>query len=300
MTEQQQDGTPGEQADPRPAYGRREGGGGSPGERDAGERGGLGEQRGLRERKKTRTRERLLRTALELFAERGYEGTTVDEIAARADVSTRTFFRYFATKEHVALATQELIERWFLQALRSRPPGESPVLALRRAVLESWGELPEVAGLSVPVDLHLRTCRLVARTPALLAARLRRAGESEEEMARVIAAREGVDPERDLRPRVVVAAFGGVMRLTEHRWGAGQDGSVEALRALAVQHLDHLAPALAREWDGEGGAAGTEQGGCHAARTVPPGGDRTGLVPRQSPTADPAADHAPDEEPARP
>nr|WP_202530683.1 TetR family transcriptional regulator [Streptomyces sp. SID8380] len=243
-----------------------------------------GARGGLRERKKTRTRERLLRTALELFAARGYERTTVDEIAARAEVSTRTFFRYFATKEDVALATQELIERWFLQALRARPASESPVLALRRAVLESWGELPEVAGLSVPVDLHLRTCRLVARTPALLAARLRRASESEEEMARVIAAREGVDPEVDLRPRVVVAAFGGVMRLTEHRWGAGQDGSAEALRALAVQHLDHLAPSLVRQWGGEDGGTG---GVCGAGTCAEPG-DRTGLVPRQSATAEPA------------
>ncbi|MFJ4436171.1 TetR/AcrR family transcriptional regulator [Streptomyces sp. NPDC088923] len=254
------------------------------------EAGGARERGGLRERKKTRTRERLLRTALELFAARGYESTTVDEIAARAEVSTRTFFRYFATKEHVALATQELIERWFLQALRARPAGEPPVLALRRAVLESWGGLPEVAGLSVPVDLHLRTCRLVARTPALLAARLRRASESEEEMARVIAAREGVDPERDLRPRVVVAAFGGVMRLTEHRWGAGQDGSVEALRALAVQHLDHLTPALVREW----GEEGADADGVRGAGTEP--GDRTGLVPRQSATADPATGARPADE----
>ncbi|MET8554788.1 TetR family transcriptional regulator [Streptomyces sp. NPDC004959] len=247
---------------------------------------GAPERGGLRERKKTRTRERLLRTALELFAARGYERTTVDEIAARAEVSTRTFFRYFATKEHVALATQELIERWFLQALRARPAGEPPVLALRRAVLESWGELPEVAGLSVPVDLHLRTCRLVARTPALLAARLRRAGESEEEMARVIAAREGVDPERDPRPRVVVAAFGGVMRLAEYRWGAGEDGSVEALRALAVQHLDHLAPSLLREWGGNADGRG-DPGGTGGSDGEP--GDRTGLVPRQSATAEPPA-----------
>lgn len=90
----------------------------------------------LRERKKRRTREALVRAALELFATQGYERTTVDEIAEAVDVSQRTFFRYFAGKEDAAFAVQEMTEAHFVAAVRARPPHEPPMEALRQAVLE--------------------------------------------------------------------------------------------------------------------------------------------------------------------
>src|SRR4051794_35483647 len=93
---------------------------------------------GLRERKKQRTRDALLRAALELFTTQGYERTTVDEITEAVDVSQRTFFRYFAGKEDAALFLQRLTEAHFIDAVRERPPHEAPLEALRRAVLESW------------------------------------------------------------------------------------------------------------------------------------------------------------------
>ena len=72
----------------------------------------------LRERKKRRTRDALLRAALELFATRGYEETTVDDIAAAVDVSQRTFFRYFAGKEETAFFVPRLAETLVVEALR--------------------------------------------------------------------------------------------------------------------------------------------------------------------------------------
>jgi AcrR family transcriptional regulator len=202
----------------------------------------------LRERKKRRTRDALLRAALELFATRGYEETTVDDIAAAVDVSQRTFFRYFAGKEETAFYVPRLAETQVVEAVRARPPGEAPLEALRRAVLESWDRINETIEEIVPVELHLRVYRVIESTPALLAAHLRRAAELEEELARIIAEREGLDVDADPRPRIVVALFGGVIRVTERLWSAGDDLTLEGMRQLTATYLDQVGPALAGNW----------------------------------------------------
>ncbi|MCF3131344.1 TetR family transcriptional regulator [Streptomyces olivochromogenes] len=202
----------------------------------------------LRERKKRRTREALLRAALELFTTQGYEHTTVDEIAEAVDVSQRTFFRYFAGKEEVAFAVQEMTEAHFLAAVRARPAHEAPMEALRQAILEGWDEIRETVESAVPVELYLRMYRTIESTPALLAAHLRRSAAIEETIARVLAEREGVDVATDPRPRLVVAVFGGVIRVTERQWSTGEDFSLEAIRTLTATYLDQVGPALAGSW----------------------------------------------------
>lgn len=203
---------------------------------------------GLRERKKQRTRDALLRAALELFTTKGYEETTVDEIAEAVDVSQRTFFRYFTNKQETAFAVQEMVEQRFVEALRERPADEAPFVALRGAVIGAWDAMGRSIEEVVPVELHMRTYQMIESTPSLLAAHLRRSIEMEEEVARVIAEREGLDLDTDPRPRVVVAAFSGVMRVTGRLWGAGEDSSVESIRAITESYLDHLGPALAENW----------------------------------------------------
>ncbi|MFI6929455.1 TetR family transcriptional regulator [Streptomyces sp. NPDC050287] len=202
----------------------------------------------LRERKKQRTRDALLRAALELFTTRGYEGTTVDDIADAVDVSQRTFFRYFAGKEEAALTLQEMTVAHFIELVRERPPQEAPMVALRRAVLEGWGTLNDVVEAIVPVELYLRMYRVIESTPALLAAHLRRSDEAEEEIARVLAAREGLDVDADPRPRLAVAVFSGVMRVTGRQWSTGEDFSLEAIRELTARYLEQVGPALAGNW----------------------------------------------------
>ncbi|MFC9684084.1 TetR family transcriptional regulator [Streptomyces sp. NPDC056948] len=202
----------------------------------------------LRERKKQRTRDALLRAALELFATRGYDETTVDDIAAAVDVSQRTFFRYFAGKEETAFFVPRLAEGLVVQALRVRPPGEAPLEALRRAVLESWDTINEAVEEIVPIDLHLRVYRVIESTPALFAAHLRRSAELEEQLARIIAEREGLDVDADPRPRIVVALFGGVIRVTERLWSAGDELSLAGMRQLTTTYLDQVGPALAGNW----------------------------------------------------
>ncbi|MFI7391963.1 MULTISPECIES: TetR family transcriptional regulator [Streptomyces] len=203
---------------------------------------------GLRELKKQRTRDLLLRSALGLFTERGYEETTVDDIAEAADVSQRTFFRYFASKEDAAFFVSRLAESHFVEAVHARPPEEAPLDALRLALVESWSTIGEAVEQLVPLELHMRFYRVIESTPALLAAHLRRATELEEEIARVVAGREGLDLDTDPRPRVVVAVFGAVMRVTERIWSARDDASLAALRDLTADYLDHVAPALTGNW----------------------------------------------------
>ena len=203
---------------------------------------------GLRELKKQRTQDALLHAALQLFLTQGYERTTVDEIAEAVDVSQRTFFRYFAGKEEAVFFAQSVAKSRFVEVLRQRPPHEAPLDALRQAALEVWGGLNEVLEEIVPVELYLRTCQLIESTPALLATHLRRSAELEEEIARVIAEREGLDVDTDPRPRVAVAVFCGVLRVTERLWSCGGDTSPASIRTLTARQLDAVRPALAEKW----------------------------------------------------
>jgi AcrR family transcriptional regulator len=203
---------------------------------------------GLRERKKQRTRDALLRAAIELFTTKGYDHTTVDEIAAAVDVSQRTFFRYFAGKEEAALALQEKTVEHFVASVRARPPHEVPMEALRQAVLEGWDTLNDIVEAVVPAELHLRMYRVIESTPVLLAAHLRRSDEVEEEIARVLAARECLDVDMDPRPRLAVAVFSAVMRVTGRQWSTGEDFSLEAIRELTARYLEQVGPALTGDW----------------------------------------------------
>jgi AcrR family transcriptional regulator len=89
---------------------------------------------GLRARKREQTRERLTRAAMALFLERGFEATTLDDIAAAADISRRSFFHYFASKEDVVFTWQEEISCALVAAVAARPAGESLLTAAENAI----------------------------------------------------------------------------------------------------------------------------------------------------------------------
>lgn len=90
----------------------------------------------LRERKRVRTRQALIDAAAELFEQRGYDGTTIADIAAAAEVSTRTYFSYFATKEDVLFPEADARVQAALTAIDERRPGERPTAILLRALGE--------------------------------------------------------------------------------------------------------------------------------------------------------------------
>ena len=96
---------------------------------------------GIRERKKERTREQIVDAAMGLFAERGYQATTIADIATAADVARRTFFAYFPSKEAVVFHNVDRDLDGLAGALRHRLPGETAFDALRRwidAKFEEW------------------------------------------------------------------------------------------------------------------------------------------------------------------
>ena len=154
---------------------------------------------GLRERKKQQTRERIIEEALRLFAARGFERTTVAEIAEAAEISPRTFFGYFRAKDDVVFHDHDELHGRFVEHLRSRAEGETTFDALRAwvdALLES-GKLDEP-------DHRLRH-RLVHDTPSLAAREKGHMAEFEQLIAEAVAKDLGEDV-ASLRPHLVAAA----------------------------------------------------------------------------------------------
>jgi AcrR family transcriptional regulator len=205
-----------------------------------------------RERKKRQTREALVRAALELFDAKGYEHTAVREITDAVDVSERTFFRYFASKEDLAISFARDWTDVILEALAKRPAGEDPLTAMRGAFRESMltlaaADAHDAAEPGPPT--YLLVTRLIDSTPSLLAQHLRYIHDRDEEIVRVLAARAGVDPGTDLRPRVLAAMFGGLIFLATHAWRVEGSTTVEQMLAAFDRYADQLTPALFGHWD---------------------------------------------------
>jgi hypothetical protein len=89
---------------------------------------------------------------------------------------------------------------------------------------------------------------VIESTPVLLAAHLRHSLETEDTLARVLAGREGLDVDADPRPRLAVAVFGGVMRVTERQWSTGEEFGLQAMRELTIAYLEQVGPALTENW----------------------------------------------------
>jgi AcrR family transcriptional regulator len=197
-----------------------------------------------RERKKQQTREALIQAALALFEAKGYEHTAVREITDAVDVSERTFFRYFASKEDLALSFVRDGADALLAALAARPPAEDPLTALRRAFRES---LDQITG-DRDKPSYLSVLELIESTPTLLAAHLRYFHDHDEALVGVLARREGVDPDADPRPRIIATLFAGLVSLAIRDWRAAGAGDTEAMLAAFDVYADRLGPDLFGHW----------------------------------------------------
>lgn len=132
---------------------------------------------GLRERKKVRTRGAIATAALRLFAERGYEETTIADIAAAADVSPRTFFSYFPSKEDVVFAEVDDRLAEVRERLTRRPPGETPLEAIRHSIIDVMEAL-----VTEHAEYGAVQVRLILERPALQARALQRMLETQLEV----------------------------------------------------------------------------------------------------------------------
>ncbi len=146
---------------------------------------------GLRERKKARTRASIREHALRLIREQGYNDTTVEQIAAAAEVSQSTFFRYFPTKEDVVL--RDDFDLRIFEAFERQPPELAPIPAIRAAVREAlatltpaeWAEFRETSALSFSVpEIRARAFDELATTIQRMAEALaRRVGRAADDLA---------------------------------------------------------------------------------------------------------------------
>jgi AcrR family transcriptional regulator len=191
---------------------------------------------GLRERKKQATRRALHEAALQLVAERGLDGVSVEDIAARADVSPRTFFNYFAAKDDAVVGLDPDHPHRLAAAFAARPADESPTRALG-AVLHQ-----EAAALAAEPELWPLRLQVIEAQPVLLVRLMAGFAESERVLAAAIAERTGTQVGTDVYPTLLAAVQAAVLRTSLHRWLAG-DFTAD-LPALVEQAWDALTAGL--------------------------------------------------------
>lgn len=157
---------------------------------------------GRRERKKIELRLALVDAAYEFFEKQGFDETRIEDITNKVDVSTRTFFRYFASKEDVVLDYDAVEHEEIVTALAKRPANEPIITALRHATVEVTKGCEE-GFYGVDGD-RFRTLRSLIRTHPLIRARsLEQAKNRKDALVAVIARRLNVEADTDLRPQVV-------------------------------------------------------------------------------------------------
>ncbi|HET9080742.1 MAG TPA: TetR family transcriptional regulator [Trebonia sp.] len=204
----------------------------------------LSHHKSLRERKKAKTRAAIREHALRLFREQGYQATTVEQIAAAAEVSPSTFFRYFPTKEDVVL--QDDMDTRIVEAFARQPRDISPIAAVRAALrdawnsftAEEWAQIRDGAALSLSVpEVRVRTMNEFARALGMI--------------AEALADRAGRDP-GDLPVRVFAGAIVGVMMSVflpgnPDRLAVGSEAEAEAVIGpmMGPEAVDRIDEALA-------------------------------------------------------
>jgi AcrR family transcriptional regulator len=188
----------------------------------------------LQERKQELVRGELASAAWDLFGKKGYESTTVAEIAAAAGVSRRTFFRYYASKEEVLTATSDDLAEAMLAAMAGRPRDEPPLVSIERALV------PVLVAQLKAADRSRTIIRLLRESRTLRRAMLERHALMEERLATLLADRLGADPTKDSTPALLAFVARAMMDTAFNVWyDQGRKdiaGLVAELFAILAQH----------------------------------------------------------------
>lgn len=172
------------------------------------------EQPGLRERKKQATYRSIKRAAVRLAREHGLEHLTVDAISEAAEVSPRTFFNYFSSKEDALIGENFEAGSEVHDAILARPPGESPLQMLRGAVADSQ----VLRTADERREETVARQRLVRENPELLPRQLAKYAAFERSVAAALAERLDLDPDDDPWPGLLAAIAVSVVRVAAQGW----------------------------------------------------------------------------------
>jgi AcrR family transcriptional regulator len=190
---------------------------------------------GLRARKRARTREQIVEAALKAIVERGYDATTLDEIAAAADVHKRTLLRYFPSKVHLVLHGHYDALSKFEEALNLR--GDTPALEIWREHVITYSRNYVRRGRTG------NTRMIAANEPAVTAAYLAIQSQYQELLAKAMCADWGRDPKRDILSKVAAAALiggnyaVGAMLLEREAYEEIEGAELEVIRLVSESVL---------------------------------------------------------------
>ncbi|MGK5739477.1 TetR family transcriptional regulator [Micromonospora sp. URMC 103] len=190
---------------------------------------------GLRDRKKRQTRDALATAALRLVAERGLEHVTVEDISAAADVSSRTFFNYFPSKDDALLGDHVVDSARFRERLAAVPPAVPALAAVRAALTEV------IDAMQADRERWLLRIAVVEQNPALLPRLVAAGTEAERAITEAVAARVGVPPDHGF-PALLTTVTGAAFRTAMLRWAAA--GGARSLTDLVDEAFESLAAGL--------------------------------------------------------
>ncbi|APO73325.1 TetR family transcriptional regulator protein [Rhizobium etli 8C-3] len=165
---------------------------------------------GRRERKRRQTRERIEQAAMTLFLERGFDATTIEDITESADVSKRSFFDYFPSKEEVVFAWQDSFADRLMAAIAARPKSDSPLKVVEEAIVETVAASANERGLALG--------ELIRRTPVLKARDQMKYAKLEHKLTEAMVARGGAGKDVRARMRLLSAIVIGALRVGGERW----------------------------------------------------------------------------------
>jgi AcrR family transcriptional regulator len=194
-------------------------------------------QLGLRERKKIKTREAIRTATYALVREQGYEATTIEQIADRAEVSPSTVFRYFPTKEDIVLTDE--YDPILLDELRARPADEPWPETIRSVMREAIR-----TGIDEDIEVARLRTRLMVEVPAVRSRMMESMSVTGRMLCTAIGERTGRDPD-SLEVRVYAMALIGALMETSLYWA--EKGHTEDFTALVDRTLAVLQHGLAQK-----------------------------------------------------